>query len=588
MTSDHAKPVSADSVAGARAVVARRRWRITADGVMVALLVIVTVYVIVPPLAILLYGSLTDTGPAVEPNFTFETLVRAYGRGTIYPALLNSLAYAACTATLVLIIGGFLAWLVERTDSSVRRMTDLFALAPILIPAVLLISGWILLLGPRSGLINLMAIQYFGAEGPVIDIFSFWGMVWVGMLQELPLAFLWLWPAFRSMDPGLEEAGLVSGASMVTVLRRITLPILRPTIFAAWIIFFIYSLGQLMVPLLIGLPAGIFLYSTEIYLAYRRMPTDLNLASAYSLLFLVITVLGLYAYRRATRDADRFVTITGRGYNPRLIRLGRWQFIVTALAILLLLCVAGLPIFVLVWNAFMPYPQAPSIKSLELFTTRNFGAALNYGPAQRAVVNSLILGLAAGVVSTVIGALIAWANLRLKTHRQAVAFLDQLATAPLAIPGMIIGVGLVWLYLVLPIPIYGTLWILLLAYVAIHLPFAVRICASGLAQLHPELEEAGQVAGASRLTVLVRIVLLLVLPSIIASILYVGLRSFREYAASIFLAGPRTEVFSVLVLDMWEGGNSNILSAYVTMVMLMLGLAIFVFFALSRRIGLRM
>jgi iron(III) transport system permease protein len=430
-------------------------------------------------------------------------------------------------------------------------------------------------------------MQYFGAEEPILDLFSFGGMVWVGMLQELPLAFLWLWPAFRSMNPDLEEAGLVSGASMPMVLRRITLPILRPTIAAAWIIFFIYSIGQLMVPLLIGMPAGIFLYSTEIYLAYRRMPTDLNLASAYSLFFLLVTVLGIYAYRRATRDADRFVTITGKGFNPRLIHLGRWQIVVTCFAVLLLFFVAGLPIFVLVWNAFMPYPQAPSLESISLFTVRNFEAALNYGPAKRAVVNSILLGLASGLVSTAIGALIAWVNLRMKTHRRSIAFLDQLATAPLAIPGIIIGIGLVWLYLVLPIPIYGTHWILLLAYVAIHLPFAVRICSSGLAQLHPELEEAGLVAGAGRATVMRRIVLLLVLPSILASVLYVALRAFREYAASIFLAGPGTEVFSVLVLDMWEGGNSNILSAYVTMVMLLLALAVAGLFALTRRMGMR-
>lgn len=571
----------------APSVASRRRWRLTADGVLVLVLIVIVGYIIVPPLAMLFYASLTDTGPAVAPNFTLETLQRAYGRGTIYPALLNSLAYGFCTSTLVLVVGGFLAWLVERTDSKVRRLTDLFALAPILMPAVLLISGWILLLGPKSGLFNLVAMQYFGAEEPILDLFSFGGMVWVGMLQELPLAFLWLWPAFRSMNPDLEEAGLVSGASMLMVLRRITLPILRPTIAAAWIIFFIYSIGQLMVPLLIGMPAGIFLYSTEIYLAYRRMPTDLNLASAYSLFFLLVTVLGIYAYRRATRDADRFVTITGKGFNPRLIHLGRWQIAVTCFAVLLLFFVAGLPIFVLVWNAFMPYPQAPSLESISLFTVRNFEAALNYGPAKRAVVNSIVLGLASGLVSTAIGALIAWANLRMKTHRRSIAFLDQLATAPLAIPGIIIGIGLVWLYLVLPIPIYGTHWILLLAYVAIHLPFAVRICSSGLAQLHPELEEAGLVAGAGRTTVMRRIVLLLVLPSILASVLYVALRAFREYAASIFLAGPGTEVFSVLVLDMWEGGNSNILSAYVTMVMLLLALAVTGLFALTRRMGMR-
>ena len=555
------------------------------DVALLLLLLLVVGWLIVPPLAILTYGSVTDTPPAVAPHFTLDTLRYAYERPRIWLALWRSVLYATSTATLVLVIGGFLAWLIERTDSRVRAFVDLFALAPILMPSVLLISGWILLLGPKSGMVNLIAHDWFGRSEPLLDIYSFWGMVWVGTLQELPLAFLWLWPAFRAMNPDLEEAAQVAGAGFLTTLRRVTLPILRPTIVGAWIIFFIYSLGALSVPLLIGLPAKIFLYSTEIYLAYRRVPSDLNIASAYSLMFLLVTAVSIWGYRRATRDASRFVTVTGKAYRPRLVRLGRWQPAATALAVMLLLLVAGLPLFVLVWNAFLPYPQAPSIASIHLLTTGNFAAALGYEPAKRAVWNSLVLGIGAGVVATVLGALTAWLSLRSKAARHVVALLDQLATAPLAIPGMIFGVGLAWLYLVLPVPVYGTRWILLFAYVAIHLPFAVRISMSGLGQLHPELEEAGAVAGAGWLVRMTRIVLRLAAPSLAASVLYVALRAFREYAASIFLTAPGTEVFAVLVLDMWEGGNSNILSAYVTMVMAAIGVAALAFSRAGRRLG---
>jgi iron(III) transport system permease protein len=544
-------------------------------------------WLIVPPLAILVYGSVTDTPPAVAPNFTLETLHYAFGRARIWWALANSVLYAGATATLVLFIGGFLAWLVERTDSPIRWFTDLFTLAPVLMPSVLLISGWILLLGPRSGMVNLIAQDWFGHREPVLDVYSFWGMIWVGVLQELPLAFLWLWPSLRAMNPDLEEAARASGANFLTTLRRVTLPMLRPTLLGAWIIFFVYSLGALSVPLLLGLPAKIFLYSTEIYLAYRRVPSDLNVASAYSLLFLLATALGIWGYRRATADSARFVTVTGKAYRPRLVSLGRWRFAATALAVVLVLLVAGLPLFVLVWNAFLPYPQAPSVASMHLLTTRNFAAALAYEPAKRAVANSVLLGLGAGLIATALGALIAWSSLRLKMARRFVAAIEQLATAPLAIPGMIFGVGLAWVYLVLPGPIYGTVWILLFAYVAIHLPFAVRICTSGIAQLHPELEEAGAVAGAGWARRMWFIVLRLAAPSFVTAVLYVGLRSFREYAASIFLTAPGSEVFSVLVLDMWEGGNSNILSAYVTMVIALMSVAIVVFSRLGRRLGVR-
>ena len=348
----------------------RRRLslHLSTDAWVLAALVLLVGWLIVPPLAILVYGSVTDTPPAVAPHFTLDTLhlcvcavAHLVGAGRIRCCTRRPPRPGAGRRRLSGMAGR--AYRFARAD-----FADLFALAPILMPSVLLISGWILLLGPKSGMLNLIARDWFGAAEPVFDIYSFWGMVWVGTLQELPLAFLWLWPAFRAMNPDLEEAAHVAGAGFFTTMRRITLPMLRPTIVGAWIIFFIYSLGALSVPLLIGLPAKIFLYSTEIYLAYRRVPSDLNIASAYSLMFLLVTVVSIWAYRRATGDSSRFVTVTGKAYRPRLIRLGRWQSASTALGVVLLLLVAGLPLFVLVWNAFLPYPQAPSIASIKLLT----------------------------------------------------------------------------------------------------------------------------------------------------------------------------------------------------------------------------
>jgi iron(III) transport system permease protein len=583
---DHARRVSVEPPGWWEAFLNPLSWR--PDAILICVLALIVGYLVVPPLAVLILGSLTDTPPAVPPHYTWETLEAAYGEPRGYRALLMSIVYSAIVATLVLIIGSFLAWVVERTNSRVRVIADLFALAPILMPAVVMVSGWILLLGPRAGLINLIAVEYLGFKTAPFDVYTFQGMIWVGMLQELPLAFLWMWPAFRSMNPELEEAALTSGAGMFTVLRRITIPMLKPTLLAAWIIFFIYALGALSVPILLGLPGRVFLYATEIYLAAARVPSNLNLASAYSLIFLFVSVFGVFAYQRATSDSSRYATIKGKAFRPRLISVGPWQWLITACAVILLLLVAILPMLVLVWNAFMPYPQAPSWKSLELFTTRNFARAFSYEPAKRALVNSLLLGIGAGVIATVIGALIAWCVLRGRRLRFAIAILDQLATAPIAIPAVIFGVGLLWLYLVLPLPIYGTLWILLIAYVTLHLPYATRICISGLSQLDRELEEAGQVAGAGWWVVFRRIVLVLIGPSILTSVVYVALRSFREYAASIFLVSPGTEVFSVLVLALWEGGDSNVLSAYVTCVMFLLIALVWLGNFIARRTAIRL
>lgn len=562
-----------------------RARRLSPAAVAVLALLALVAYLVGVPVAGLVGGSVTDTPPGVAPNYTLATLAYAYGDVAHYRSLLNSIVFAGVTATLVLVIGGGLAWAAARTDSAVRHFVDLFALAPLLIPSVVFVAGWVLLLGPKNGMLNLLCVQYLGFERAPFNVYSFGGMIWVATLQEIPLAFLWLWPAFRAMNPHFEEAALVCGAGVATTLRRISLPLLRPALLSAWIIFFIYTLGALMVPLMIGLPSRIILFSTEIYLAAHRVPADLNLASAYSLLILATTVFGVHAYRRSVRDSARFATVTGKAFAPRVMPLGRWRLAVSGFAVAILVLVAGLPILVLMWNAIMPYSQAPSARSLELATLANFRAALEYGPAVDALVNSLWLGFASGVVATAVGAVTAWCTIRLRRPAFALAALDQLATVPIAMPGMIVGVSLLWFYLLVPLPIYGTGWLFLIAYVTLHLPYAVRICASGIAQLHHELEEAGRVAGASWLVVFRRIVVHLLAPSLLASLLYVSLRSFREYAASIFLSSPGTQVFSVLVLDMWDTGNFNKLSAYVTMVIVVLAAIVGLFSWLARRLG---
>jgi iron(III) transport system permease protein len=271
-----------------------------------------------------------------------------------------------------------------------------------------------------------------------------------------------------------------------------------------------------------------------------------------------------------------------------MTRLGPLKWPITTICAALLIVGMGLPVLVFVWNAFMPFPQAPSVESLKFATLRNFGAALNYGPALRALANSILLGSLAGVVTTALGGVIAWCALRVRRPRWLVGLLDQLATLPVAMPGLMVGVSLMWTYLFLPVPLYGTIWILLLAYVTLMLPYAVRICGSGLSQLHHELEEAGYAAGASWSRVFTRIVLALIAPSLFSAFLYVGLRAFREYSASIFLVTPGTEVFSVLVLDMWDGGNFGILSAYVTMVTVLLGAMLVTANLFARRFGIKM
>ena len=541
---------------------------------------------VAPPLWALIAGAFSEGRPSAGFTFSWGNLERAFSNPYILHSLLNSVVFAFATSTAVVSLGAFIAWVIERTDSRFSRYGQVFSLVPILIPAVTLVSAWIMLLSPRGGMINLAWQATTGSDQPLFDIFSFPGMVWIATLQELPLAVLWLWPVFRAMNPDLEEAARVAGAGNSKVLFRITLPILRPALLGAWIIFFIYSLGALSVAILIGLPAQIFLFATEIYVATTRMPAQYGLASFYSLLFLVVTVVAVGAYYRLIAGSDRFATIRGKAYRPRRASLGRWRGVVDAALAFLIVMIAVLPIMILTWNAFMPYPQLPSWQSLGQATLSNFTSAWNYGPAMRAIWNSLWIGTLAGVTTTLFGAVIAWMRLRQRDPYGLVRLSEQAAMVPMSVPGMIVGVGLLWFWLAFPIGIYATPWILMLAYIIMHLPYAVRIASSGIVQLHAELEEAAHVAGADTLRIIRLIVLPLIAPTLVSATVYTSLRAFREYSASLFLTSPGTEVFSVVVLDMWQGGNSNVLAAYTVMVMVLLTALVSVATLLTRRFGI--
>jgi len=548
---------------------------------------VVVAGLVLPPLLILVVSAFSSQPPGGGWLFSLVNARRAFSNEYLGGSLLNSLVYAGATASLVLALGVALAFVVERTDSAFSRYAEIFSVIPVLMPAVTLVSAWIMLLSPRGGFFNLLYQSITGADTPLFDIYSMSGMVLIGILQELPLAFLWLQPVFRSMNPELEEAARISGASHLRTLFKITLPAVAPALLGAWLMFFIYSFGALSVPILIGLPAKIFLYSTEVYLASTKIPTNYGAASFYSLLLLAMTVVAIVIYNRLMRDKDRYATLRGKSFNPRRYALGRARPLVDMLMSLAVLLTAGLPILILLWNAFMPYPQVPSWASLQLFTWANFGSALNYGSAMRAIWNSFWIGLLAGAITTAIGAWVAWLKLRSDDRFRIMVLSEQIGTLPIAVPGMIVGVGLIWLFLSLPVGIYATPWILLLAYIILHLPYAIRMCASGLVQLHPELEEAARVAGAGWLVVLRRVVLALIAPTLMSAAIYVSLRSFREYAASLFLIAPGSEVFSVVVLDMWQGGNSNTLAAYTIMVMAGLALMLAGTTVLNRKIGVR-
>jgi iron(III) transport system permease protein len=380
------------------------------------------------------------------------------------------------------------------------------------------------------------------------------GMVWALASHYFPLAYLALGPALRVLDVRLEEAALVSGARYWQVIPKVTLPLLRPAILSTVLLLFMLAMSSYEVPRLIGRPARIDVFTTEIQQATQSAPPEFGIASALSFTLLCICIVAVFFYRRATRNAEAFATITGKGYMPTRIKLRRWRWPVT-LAISLMFAISlGLPLLTLVWQSFYRNLAQPFIANTGVATLENYHFILSYPIFVDAVKTSVFLAAMAATVVVLLTFVMAWIALRAVPRSGWV--LDSLAFTPIAIPHVIIGASVLFAYLMLPIPVYNTIWILLIAYVTMYLPYGMRFSSSGLTQIHKELEEVAEVSGARIRQIFFYILLPLLMPVFLAAWIYVFVLAVRELGASVFLVGPGTHVLGTISLTMWEEGGS--------------------------------
>jgi iron(III) transport system permease protein len=509
--------------------------------------------VLVPLAGLLLTAFTEDTGLGFGA-FTLDNFVEAYGSTRIFRLMGNSVVYAAGTAAVTFIIGGFVAWAVERTDAPGGKLFHNLALLSFAIPGLLMAMAWIFVLSPNIGWLNAVLKQTFGLANAPLNIYSMAGMIWALSSHYFPLAYLALGPALRALDVRMEEAGLVSGGRYWQVLPKITLPLLRPAILSGLLLLFIMGLSSYEVPRVIGRPARIDVFTTAIQGAVIETPPEFGVASALSLSLLLICLLAVYFYRRATRHAEAFATITGKGYMPTRIALGRWRWPVAGAIGLLFLFALGLPLFTLAWQSFFDTLSQPFMGSTPPATLANYRYILRYPIFLDAVRTSVVVSAMAATL--VVGLTLVMAWLARRSASRFAWLLDALASAPIAIPSVIVGASILFTYLVIPIGVYNTIWILLIAYVTLCLPYGMRFASSGITQIHRELEEVAEVSGARIGAIFRRVLLPLLLPFLLAAWIYVFVLSVRELGASIFLIGPGTAVLATISLTMWEEGGS--------------------------------
>jgi iron(III) transport system permease protein len=571
------------------AVVAPRpasRFRFDIKWLVVGACIALVAYLALIPLGFLLWQSFFTPQTAAKPaEFTLQNYIAAYSSVETLRLFFNSVLFAAGTASFSLIVGTALAWMNERTNTPFKQLFFGLALVPLIIPGILFTISWIMLASPKIGIFNLLFQSWFQTDTVFFNVYSLWGMIWVDGLHYSPMAFLLMTAAFRSMDPALEESAAMSGANLWQVVWRITLALSWPAIFATLLILFVRAIESFEVPALLGLPGGVFVFTSAIYEAIHRYPSQIGLASSYGVTLLLITSVGIWFQSRLSGSGHRYSTVTGKGFRPRRIDLGRWRYLTAALFILYFLLIVAAPLLVLLWSSLQKYYSVPSMAALSNLTLDPYRFILAHPTFTRALWNSLLLCFGSATIIMLVTAVICW--IVVKTKIPGRWLLDNVASLPIVFPGLVLGLSIMVFYLNVDVGIYGTIWILLLAYVTRFMPYGIRYNTASMLQIHKELEESAAMSGASWFSTFVRVVLPLLKPGLLAGWIYIAIVSLRELSSSILLYSPGTEVVSIMIWELWENGQYVELSALGVMLIVLLFVLVQIAQFVGNRFGVK-
>lgn len=527
-------------------------------------------YLVLSPLLLLAYGSVRTAPPGAEASFTLENF-RQILDPRYLTALGNTLILGVSVAIICAGLGTLLGWLVFRSDMPARGLMAVLITSTFYFPSFLTAEAWAILLAERSGLINNMVRAIFPEFGG-LDIHSMGGMIWVSAISYVPYTFLFLAGPFQSMDPSMEEAAAMSGASRWRIVFTITLPLVSYAILSGALLTFILAVGLFGVPAIIGMPAQIYVLATQIYSLLEFYPSNYQVAAALSVLLMLVTIIAVWAQRYIT-GRQSYTTITGKAYRPRLVELGRLRGLAFAICIVYFVIAVLLPTLALLYASLQRFYTG--VLDFSQLTLHHYYEVLFVYPITgRAFVNSLILSAGGATVAVVLCVLIAY--IVLKSTLRGRATLETLTMLPAGVPGLVISVGLLWAYI--RSPIYGTVFILLVSYVTHYLPQGFRIVSSNLIQMDDSLEESARVAGATWLRNLRDIVLPLIRPALVSGWLLLFVAFFRELSSAVLLYTHGNEVLSVAIWDLHQNGNLGMLSA---LAIIMLAAVYAVFFLMQ-------
>jgi iron(III) transport system permease protein len=524
------------------------------------------------PVVMLVLGSFSK-GLTAFGSFTLDKYVQAYTDPAFFEVIANTAVFVLGSSSLSTGLALFLAYLNNRTDIPFKFLFQIISIIPMMIPHLLFAVSWALLLNPSNGIMNLVLQQALSLDRAPFNIYSLPGMILVEGLLDLPVAYLIIAPAMGSFDVTLEESSRVFGAGTWLTLRRVTLPVLRPAILAAFILGVVRSLASFAVPSVLGMPGRVYVLATYLYeLIAKGFAPDYGKAAAVGMSVLAASVMLIVVYRALTSESEKYVTISSRGFRPAVIELKKARMPLFLVVGVLSLVLIVLPVAVLFYTSLVPYSMVPSARAFSLMSWKHHWVEVLEDPISvLSLKNSLLLGVAGATLGVLLSIFVAYVIVKVRSTASGI--LESLSYLSFSFPGIVIGIGFMWFFV--HTPLYATLWALLIGYIAIYMPYGIRPLSSAFVQIHAHLEESSRVCGASPLTTMRRILVPLLVPGIVSAWILMATMFVRELTLSVVLSRPGTEVLAVQILRFAEDGLWGKLSALgIMMILVSTGLVV--------------
>lgn len=517
-------------------------------------IVLVLSFLVLVPLGQIVVTSARN-GPLFMPGvFDFSGFQAFTGSETL-PLIANTLIYSLLGVAMAFAISLPLTWLVERTDMPGRAFWRIIIISMMALPPGVAAVAWTMLLSPRIGAINILIREVLGLKGDSpLNIYSLWGMALVSGTVGIPSVFLMVGPTFRQMSRELEEASQASGAPVWRMIQTVTLPLARPAIVAAFLYVFVVLIGAFDTPGIIGTRAGIIVFSNRLFWALHPPVVfpEYHVASALSISFVAVAGLLIYLYLRAHKRAEKYAVVVGKGSGAKLTSLGRWRWPAFAFCSLSIFIAMGLPLLILVWTSLQDFYMPPSLEAVSRLSLDSYRNFLTSPRLLGVVKNTLILMPTSATFAMVLAFFVSWAVVRVRSRVSG--FINVVSFLPVGMPAIVVATAVMLTYLFLPLPIYGTIWIIAIAHTTKFLAYSSNVMKTALMQIHKELEEASHASGASLYTTLTRVTLPLLLPAMASGWIWVAAHSLRDLTMAATLMSRHNIVLASYVWVLWEEG----------------------------------